>query len=151
MKVNATSVVVLIGALWAAVTILGLFGLWFPALLLSLPLMVAHVALGSAHAGRIDRGLLVYPILAWAVVWAISFVMAQRHATAFAGVTPEFTILGFHPSFAWIVFGYWLAGVAVLTVGFSLRKDLWLSNERWVSSNSPPKTRVAPAKRARIS
>ncbi len=43
----------------------------------------------------------------------------------------DFTVLGFHPSFAWIVFGYWLGGVAVLTVGFSLRKQAWLSDAQW--------------------
>lgn len=131
MNVRATPLVLLIGALWVTVTLMGLFGLWFPALLLSLVLMVAHVVLGSAHEGRIDLSLLVYPILAWAAIWAVSFVMANHYATAYAGTWPDFTILGFHPSFAWIVFGFWIGGVAVLTVGFSLRRDLWLSDERW--------------------
>jgi len=131
MNVRATPVVILIGTLWVTVTLMGMFGLWFPALLLSLVLMVAHAVLGSAHKGRIDKSLFMHPILSWAVVWAISFVLANHYAAAFAGVKPSFKILGFHPSFAWIVFGFWLGGVAVLTVGFSLRRDLWLSDEQW--------------------
>jgi hypothetical protein len=131
MPVKETPIVVLTGALWVIITLLGMWGQWFPALLLSLVLMVAYAMLGSAHAGRIDSGLLAHPILTWAVVWALSFILADRYAIRFAGMKPDFTILGFHPSFAWIVLGYWLAGVAVLTVGFSLRKDRWLSDERW--------------------
>jgi len=54
MKINATPVVLLVGALWVVVTLMGMFGLWSPALLLSLVLMVAYLVLGSAHKGRID-------------------------------------------------------------------------------------------------
>jgi hypothetical protein len=36
MRINATPVVLLIGALWVVVTLLGMSGLWFAGLLLSL-------------------------------------------------------------------------------------------------------------------
>jgi hypothetical protein len=35
MRINATPVVLLIGALWVVVTLLGMSGLWFAGLLLS--------------------------------------------------------------------------------------------------------------------
>lgn len=131
MKVSPTPIVLAIGCLWCAVTILGLLGLWFQALLLSVVLMTLHVVLGSAHEGRIDLGLLIHPILTWATVWMVSFVLAEYFARSFSGEAPDFTILGLHPSFACIVFGYWLGGIATLTVGFSARRSLWMSDGQW--------------------
>lgn len=131
MKVSATPVILLIGALWVVITALGLLGSWFPALLLSVVLMAAHLVLGSAHNGRIRLAFLIHPILTWATVWVVSFVLAEFFARTFAGVRPDFTILGLHPSFACIVFGFWLGGVATLTVGFSRRRTLWMTDEQW--------------------
>ncbi len=131
VKVPATPVMLLIAALWVAVPGLGMAGHWFPALFVAIVLMVAHAVLGSAHRGEIRAGFLIFPILAWAAVWALAFALAEHHRAAFAGRLPELTILGFHPSFAWIVLGYWLGGVAVLTLGFLLRRDEWLPAARW--------------------
>ncbi len=131
MKVAATPLVLLIGTLWVAITVLALVGLWFQALLLSVVLMAAHLVLGSAHKGRIQLRLLIDPIGVWAAVWLLSFVFAEVSAQAFAGGEPPFTVLGLHPSFAWIVFGYWLGGVATLTIGFSRRRKLWMTDEQW--------------------
>lgn len=131
MRISATPLVLAIGGLWAAVIALGLIGLWFPALLLSVPLMAAHLVLGSAHKGRISPSLLFHPILTWASLWLASFFLADVFARADAGSPPLLTIAGLHPSFACIVFGYWLGGVATLTLGFSLRRRLWLTHEQW--------------------
>jgi hypothetical protein len=49
----------------------------------------------------------------------------------FAGVMPDFTILGFHPSFSWTVILYWIGGVLTLTLGFVALKDEWLSEKDW--------------------
>ena len=131
MRISATPVVVLIGVLWVVVTVMGMVGFWFPALLLSIFLMAAHVVLGAAHKGRINASFFAHPILSWAGVWAISFVLANHFAIAFKGVEPSFTILGFHPSFAFIVFGFWIGGVATITLGFAFRTQLWMSDEQW--------------------
>ncbi len=131
MKVSATPVVLAIGALWVAVTVLGLGGLWFPALLLSVALMTAHLVLGSAHQGRISPALLLHPILTWSGLWLASFFLAEVFARKDAGSAPIFMILGLHPSFACIVFGYWIGGVVVLTLGFFARRRLWMTDEQW--------------------
>ena len=131
MRIETTPVMLAIGALWAVVTLLGMTGHWFAALLLSVVLMVAHLLLGSAHKGRLSISLLIHPILTWAVVWAGSFVLAEHFAGRFRGVEPSFTILGLHPSFAWIVLGFWLGGVLTLSLGFVLRSRLWLSENQW--------------------
>jgi hypothetical protein len=44
---------------------------------------------------------------------------------------PDFTILGFHPSFSWTVILYWIGGVLTLTLGFVALKDEWLSEKDW--------------------
>ena len=63
------------------------------------------------------------------MIWVASFIFAYWSTTG--DETPAFTILGMHPSFAAIVLGYFLAGVAALTGGFYLRRDRWFSDERW--------------------
>lgn len=131
VRLRGTPTVLVTGGLWVAIAALGMTGYWYPGLHLSVVLMVLLVALGSAHRGRIGVGLLLYPILAWGALWAVSFVFAERSRAALAGGVPETTFLGFHPSFAWIVFGYWLGGVAVLTLGFHLRRDDWMPEEHW--------------------
>lgn len=128
---RTTLIMVAIGVLWAAIAIMGSTGLWFPALLLSILLMSLLMMLGCAHAGKLSVRLLLYPILPWAVIWAVSFGLAYYYGVLYSGRAPDFTILGMHPSFAWIFIGYWLGGVATLTVGFVLRQEDWLSEARW--------------------
>lgn len=131
MRVRATPLVLLIGVLWLIITVFGLVGWWFPALLLSVVLMAAHLVLGSAHEGRINVALLFHPILTWSGLWFASFVLAEVFAGKDAGSAPIFTILGLHPSFACIVFGYWVGGVVTLTLGFFARRRLWMTDEQW--------------------
>lgn len=131
VKVPTTPAMLLVAALWVAVPVLGMSGHWFAGLFVSIVLMVVLAAVGSAHRGELRIGFLLFPILAWAAVWAVAFALAEHYRAAFAGRVPDFTILGFHPSFAWIVLGYWLGGVAVLTVGFLLRSEEWLPEARW--------------------
>ncbi len=50
---------------------------------------------------------------------------------AFAGQHPDFTILGFHPSFAAIVVLFWVIPTLLMGFGFEMVKDRWLSQERW--------------------
>lgn len=131
MKISATPVIVAIGALWIAIVLLGMLGSWFPALLLSVVLMVAHLVLGSAHDARIRLDLFFHPILTWAAVWLASFWLAEVFARADAGSAPILDILGLSPSFACIVFGYWLGGVVTLTLGFYARRRLWMDDVQW--------------------
>jgi hypothetical protein len=122
---------VIVAMLWAAIAIMGSTGLWFPALLLSIVLMALLMMLGCARSGKLSPRIVLYPLLPWAIIWAVSFGLAYYHGSLFAGRAPDFTILGMHPSFAWIFIGYWLGGVATLTLGFVLRQDEWLSEARW--------------------
>lgn len=69
--------------------------------------------------------------MVWAILWVLSFILSDYHGKLFTGTMPSFTILGFHPSFAWTVITYWIGGVLTLTLGFVLYKDLWLSDEDW--------------------
>jgi len=132
VRVRATPLVLLIGVLWVIITIFGLVGWWFPALLLSVVLMAAHLVLGAAHDGRIRLDLLFHPILTWAALWLASFWLAEVFARADAGSAPPFTLLGLSPSFACIVLGYWVGGVVTLTLGFFARRRLWMTDEQWV-------------------
>lgn len=128
---GGTAAAITVAVLWLVIPVLGMSGAWFVGLLLSIALMVLLAAWGTAHDGRPSLSLLAYPIVPWALLWVLSFSMARLYGQRYAGVAPDFTILGFHPSFAWIVLGYWVGGVLVLTGGFYLRRDRWLSAERW--------------------
>jgi hypothetical protein len=131
VRIPTTPAMLLVAALWVAVPALGMTGHWFAGLFVSIVLMALLAAVGSAHRGELRIGFLLFPILGWAAVWGVAFALAEHHRAMFAGRIPDFTILGFHPSFAWIVLGYWLGGVAVLTFGFLLRSEEWLPEARW--------------------
>ncbi len=58
----------------------------------------------------------------FAVLWIASFILSGYFGDLFAGATPTFTILGFHPSFAPTIFLYWIGGTAMfgpVAVGLS--------------------------------
>ncbi len=94
-------------------------------------LMVLHMLLGVAKKDMVAGGLVLYPIVIWALLWGISFILSWHFSKVYAGTMPDFMILGFHPSFAWTVITYWLGGVATITIGFVVIKDKWLSQKDW--------------------
>lgn len=130
-KKKRTGVVLLIGALWIVITVLGWKGLYLPGMILGVALIFLHLILGCSHQGKTNRSFLVFPFGVWAVLWIVSFVLADYYGKSFAGKMPDFTILGLHPSFAWTVLTYWLGGFVVLAVGFAVLKDKWMSDQQW--------------------
>jgi len=126
-----TAMVILIGLLWIVIAVLGWKNQFMPGLYLSVVLMLLHMMLGCASKGRLDARFLLYPLGIWAVLWAVSFGLSKYYSDVFKGGMPDFTILGFHPSFAFTVLTYWLGGVATLSLGFILLKDTWLSAKDW--------------------
>lgn len=131
MRTNQTVVVALIAILWVVVTTMGSTGYWFPGLLLAVPLIALHAILGVAHEGRASWRLVTWVILPWALTWIVAFVAAQRFAADRLEGAPPFTILGMHPSFAWIVILYWLVASLITCAGFILLADDWLDEDRW--------------------
>jgi len=126
-----THVVLAMTVLWVAITLCGWFGKWYVGLFLSVLLMLLHMMLGAAQKGILSKKLLMYPLLTWALVWGGGFYMAKLNSDAFMNIPPSYTILGFHPSFAWIILCYWIGGVLTLTLGLVKYKDLWLSDTDW--------------------
>ncbi len=131
IKGKQTSIILLIAALWIVVTGCGWTGNWFAGLMAGTLLMFLHMVLGSAQKGVVSKKLLLYPLLAWAIVWIVGFVFTQNYAEMFMGQEPTFNILGFHPSFAFIVLFYWIGGVLTLTLGFVKYSEEWLSSDNW--------------------
>ncbi|PKL24334.1 MAG: hypothetical protein CVV47_11360 [Spirochaetae bacterium HGW-Spirochaetae-3] len=122
---------VAIGLMWLAILYMGWKGVWLPAMVLSVFLMLAHMVMGAMHNGKLNKKFFVYPLLAWAVLWIASFLLSAYYADAFRGQVPTFTILGFHPSFAWTILTYWIGGILTLSVGLYACKDNWLSESDW--------------------
>jgi hypothetical protein len=122
-----TVLMVASSVLWLAIVGLGATGRWFPALFVLLGLMLVYGMLGTARGGRFELKLVAFPILAWLLFWAVSFVLANHYLQA----GPGQSMLGFHPSFAWIIIFYWIGGTLVMGLGFEAIKDRWLSQERW--------------------
>ena len=100
---------------------------------LGVVLMFLYMMLGVAKQGRLSKKLLFFCLVPWAIVWIVSFYLADYYATVFAGVMPSFTVLGFHPSFAATVVGYWIGGMLTLTAMYMTFKDEWLSKSDWDS------------------
>lgn len=136
MERKQTAMMLAIALAWLAVLILGWNGAWLIAMVLSVFLMLGHMALGATHNGKLDAGFLAYPLLTWTALWVASFLLSAYYAEAFRGKVPDFTILGFHPSFAWTIITYWIGGIASLSVGLYAMRDRWLSEADWETFKS---------------
>lgn len=130
-RARATTIVVLTAVLWAVTTALGLAGLGHLGMYFALGLLLLYAVQGAARRGRVSRRFLAYPLLAWILCWAASFYLAGHYAELYSDRAPDFTVLGFHPSFAPTVLGYWIGGVLTLSAGFVLFRDDWLTERDW--------------------
>ena len=121
----------LIAVLWIACIVLGTMGHFVAGMVLGVVLMFLHFLLGAAKSGVVSKKFLIYPLVIWAVLWIVSFILSGHYATEFAGVMPSFTVLGLHPSFAPTIFLYWIGGQLTLNLGHYLYQDEWLSEQEW--------------------
>lgn len=131
IRKHKTLIWVLIAILWIFCIVMGTIGHFVVAMVAGVPLMFLHMMLGIAKGGIVSKKFMVYPMLIWAVLWIVSFILSGYYATAFAGVMPSFTVLGLHPSFAPTIFLYWIGGQLTLNLGFHLFQDEWLSEKEW--------------------
>lgn len=126
-----TVLVIASAVLWLVMVGLAGAGHWLAALYVLLGLLLIYGVLGSSHKGRFDLRLVAFPTVIWIAMWAAAFGLGTHYAEAFAGHHPDFTILGFHPSFAAIIVLFWLVPTLLMGFGFEAVKDRWLSRERW--------------------
>ena len=131
-KTNKETLLVIVsGLLWLAMVALAGAGHWFAGLFALLGLLLVYGVLGSSHKGRFDLKLVAFPSLVWILMWAAAFLVGNHYAELFAGREPEFTVFGFHPSFAAIVVLFWIVPTLLMGFGFEAVKDRWLSQQRW--------------------
>lgn len=126
-----TRLIIVSGLLWLAMVGLAAAGHWFAGLFALLALLLVYGVLGSSHKGQFDLRLVAFPSLVWIVMWAAAFWVGNHYAELYAGREPEFTVFGFHPSFAAIVVLFWIVPTLLMGFGFEAVKDRWLSQERW--------------------
>jgi len=126
-----TLLVLTSAALWLVMVGLAASHHWLAALYTLLPLLLIYGVLGSSHKGRFDLRLVAFPALVWILMWAAAFWLGNHYAVAFAGRYPDFTILGFHPSFAAIIVLFWVVPTLLMGFGFVAVRDRWLSQQRW--------------------
>jgi hypothetical protein len=131
IKKKKTTIFLLIAALWIACIVLGTTGHFVIAMCLGVPLMFLHLLLGAAKNGVVSKKFLIYPLIIWAVLWIVSFILSGYFGDLFAGVMPSFTVMGLHPSFAPTIFLYWIGGQLTLNLGYYLYQDEWLSERDW--------------------
>ncbi len=138
LKDIETRLWLIISSLWFVATLVaslsqlgGMFSnFWFIALFIMIGIMLLMLYRGSMHKGKVNKQFYMITIV-WGIVWAVGFIFAQYYAVKFKGQMPSFTIMGVHPSFAWIMICYWLVGTAVLLLGFYFKSDLWLNQKQW--------------------
>jgi hypothetical protein len=128
---SITTIIVITTILWAVINVLGWLGSHMAGFYLAVVLMLLYMTLGVANKGVVSKKFLIYPLLIWGGTWIVSFFFADYYGTKFAGIMPSFTVLGFHPSFASVVFLYWVGGMLTLTLGFILFKNEWMSDQDW--------------------
>ncbi|MDO5037226.1 MAG: hypothetical protein Q4E37_02885 [Tissierellia bacterium] len=132
LKGKYNAIFILIGVLWVALWLLAIADYYILAFILSILMMLLHLILGSANNEKIDRGYLIYPLLTWAVVWAIGFYLAYANDLV-AQVEGGKFFGGFHYSFGPVVYLYWIGGVLTLMVGYYVNRKKWLSDDQWNS------------------
>lgn len=128
---SVTAIIIITTLLWVIINILGWLDHYILGMYLGVILMLLYMVLGVSRKGEVSKKLLLYPLLTWAVLWIISFYLADVYSLKFAGVLPDFTILGMHPSFAPVVFLYWIGGMLTLTLGFIFLQDEWMTSADW--------------------
>lgn len=129
---NSTSAIwVAIAILWIACVVLGTTGHFVIGMVLGVLLMLLHMMLGAAKSGVVSKKFFIYPLLIWAILWTVSFILSGYYGNLFADTAPTFSFLGLHPSFAPTVFLYWIGGQLTLNLGLYLCRDEWLSEEEW--------------------
>ena len=131
IKKHSTLIWVLIAILWIFCIVMGTIGHFVIAMVAGVVLMFLHLLLGVAKGGVVSKKFLIYPVVIWAVLWIVSFILSGFFATKFAGVMPSFTVFGLHPSFAPTIFLYWIGGQLTLNLGHFLCQDEWLSQKEW--------------------
>lgn len=130
---NVTSIIIITTILWVVINVLGWLGKAMAGFYLGVILMLLYMILGIARNGVVSKKFLSYPLIPWAIIWIISFFLADYYAVKFAGLAPSFTLLGFHPSFASTIILYWIGGMLTLTLGFMVYRDEWLTKGEWDS------------------
>ncbi len=133
MKKNKTETLLIgiSGFLWLAMVGLASAGHWFAGLYALLGLLLVYGVLGTSHKGSFDLKLVAFPSLVWLVMWGAAFWLGNHYAELYAEREPEFTVFGFHPSFAAIVILFWIVPTLMMGFGFEAVRDRWLSQERW--------------------
>lgn len=136
IKGKENTIMFLIALLWIGCFILALTDHYLLAMEFSILLMGLHLILGVAKDGIVSKSLLMFPIIPWAIVWAVGFYLAYSNAIKFDGIIPTTTFGGFHPSFGPVVYLYWIGGMLTLAIGFYFKKDEWLSESEWENFKS---------------
>lgn len=131
IRKHQTTIWVLIAVLWIVVMVLGTIGHFVIGMVLAVPLMLLHMMLGVAKGGVVSKKFFIYPLLIWAVLWIVSFILSGYYADLFAGTVPTFTVMGLHPSFAPTIFLYWIGGQLTLNLGHHLFCEEWLTEQEW--------------------
>jgi hypothetical protein len=104
MNINSETLLISASALlWIAMVVLASTGHWLAGLYVLIVLLLIYGLLGTLDKDGINLRLLAFPIATWLLMWAAAFALGNHYAEAFAGRAPDFTVLGFHPSFAAIV------------------------------------------------
>lgn len=122
--------IVTTGILWGVVIIMAWMGYWYQGIFVSFVMMLLYLIAGAKRHGKLEKSFMLYPILTWFVLWMVSFRLVGYYSTLFRNNAPTFTIMGFHPSFAWL-FIAWVGSVLTLSVGFYYNRDKWLSQKDW--------------------
>ena len=126
-----TLLVIASALLWLLMVALAGNGHWLAGLYVLLLLLLVYAVLGTSHKGRFDLRLVLFPTGLWLLSWAAAFGLGEYFVRAYANGAPAFTVFGFHPSFAVIVFFFWLLPTLLMGFGFEAIRDRWLSQKRW--------------------
>jgi hypothetical protein len=127
----ATGLMIIIGLLWLAIMVAGVTGNGLAGLYFAVALTTAHGIYGASQNRKIDKALLFYPVILYAILEVIYILGMGYYEKIFRGVKPDFTVLGFHPSYFFLILFFWLGGVVTWAAGLYALRKRWLADEVW--------------------
>lgn len=122
----------LIGALlWLVTMLLTAVGYWFSAMLVGAFVFLPYFIAGVAHNRKISAKIIVYPAILCVVIRLIGYIGAEYYSESFMGKAPDFLVTGFHPSFGFIFWCFWIGGLLTITLGFGIMYREYLPAGAW--------------------
>lgn len=87
--------------------------------------------LGLTEGEYINKKLVFILLFGWLAIILVGITGMIYYYNLYGNNTPNFTLLGMHPSFFYMIIFFWIGNLLYISLGLLLLRDIWLSQEKW--------------------